>query len=335
MGYIDDKIQNALTDRTGDSPTGDYLETFDEWGMGNGGSWTVPAGGFSWNESGWAFGLDFSGVGSFFGASSKWYSCALLSPRHVLISDHTKPAGSGYSIFFINGSGEVHEAIMDSEELVISDLRLIYLTADVPASYTRYPTLPATYDTQLTYNASDLQDMIDASVPILSPDGLYGKPIVFVDQERKAMIGRVYRIGEGAPNVQNIKVAQHSPTRPERLAYYPDDETLITGDSGGPNWLLVDGELVLLAIAFAAGSIGTWEDHQATSFLTADIRDLVNASMASLHGSTEHQIITFDLAAASVDPNAPLRKRRFHIPQPENEDDVDAVGVAVAGGFRL
>lgn len=285
---IDDRIQAAIDRRTVASPAGSYLETLDEWPAPSDGIWTVPSGGFSWNTACWAAGLDFSGVGYYFGTSNKWYACTLLSERHGLIADHTItiPNITGATVYFINSDGDVHEAVVDSALNVVSDLTLVYFTGAVPAGYAVYRTLPADYDTYLTYDSSDLQDMIDAGAdPIGTPDGLFGKPVVFLDQERKALLSRIYGLSEGVPNVQSIWAAQHSPKRPERLAYWPDSEALVTGDSGGSNWLLLDGELVFIAVAFSAGSIGPWNTYQAASFLTEAIQTLINTAMDTLQGS--------------------------------------------------
>ena len=284
---IDDRIQAAIDRRTVASPAGSYLEIFDEWPMTDGGAWTVPSGGFSWNTACWAAGLDFSGIGSYLGASNRWYTCELISPRHGIISDHTIADIDGDTVYFIDNNGEVHEAIVDSSQNVVFDTTLVYFTAVIPSRYKPYRVMPTTYGENLTYDASDLQDMIDAGVSILSPDGLYGKPVVFLDRERKAMISRIYQIGEGVPNLQRLFAAQHSPTRPERRAYWPDDEDLQgdTGSSGGPQWLLVDGELVLMATTWVPGSVGVWNDYFAAAFLTAAIQTLINTAMDTLQGS--------------------------------------------------
>jgi hypothetical protein len=303
---LDVRIQAEITRRTDASPAGDFLSTLADYGMGESGglSWTEPAGGFTRNTACWAFDLDTSGLGSYYGASGRWYLGTLISPRHMLAAWHTYGLAASDPVYFINAAGQVHQATVAATQRVDianSDHRVVYFTADVPAGYNPYKVCPSNYDSYLTYNAADLADIGN----IVNETGLYGKPQIIFDQQRKALLGRLHRIAEPSTDLEQTNSYNYGAgsNYPEREAYWPASEGLIIGDSGGANMLLVDGELVLVALNWIVIGLGGFHGVASSSVIKAVIQTEINAAMADLDtGSTGYQLTAADFSTPALAP---------------------------------
>jgi hypothetical protein len=280
---LDDRIHAEITRRISSSPSGDYLSMLSNYSPiryiapgdpPHTGEWNAPVGGFVWNTACWANGLDFTGIGSFRAdhAGGRWYVGTLLSPRHFITAKHVAYGlrGSSRDVFedkvhFILADGTEHEAVIqDDSGRVGADLCIFYFTTDVPSTVSYYRILPADYDNYLTYNPDDTVgfELMD------DPDGLYGKPVVYLtgNDERKVCIGRVRRA-----------IDQTLVVPPANESYGADYyETLQTGDSGAPTFLLVKGQLLFLGVHRSA--IGYTDEFACSAVQQAAI----NAAMADL-----------------------------------------------------
>ena len=252
------------------APPADFLKTLTNYGMGEaaGLPWTTPGGGFVWNPDCWFPGLDLSGIGSYYSASNRWYSASAISRRHVLACQHVSlPIGG--KMYFIKPTGAVHVAtIVSRQQIGTSDHYVGYLDADLPADHTFYRLLAPNYDDYLTYDPTDLADIGD-----VAPDGLCGKPIVVFDQQRKMFLARFWKFNSAT----HFTAAVHGPKYPQRVQYFPEGVEL--GDSGAPNMLLLDRELILLGTNHYALGIGYVSSQEC---MTAAQQAGINAAMIAL-----------------------------------------------------
>ena len=340
MGFLDDKIQKAITDRTAENPSGSYLPIWSNYdherdaGV-NPAVWSVPDGGFVLNADCWAAGLNFFGVGTFI-TSTHFFGATLISPRHVIAANHAG-LSAGKVIHFIRADGSVYDATVASSqevtEVTNSDIEIGYLTEAAEVDF--YRVLPKTFDDFLTYDETDMAGIVPPPTNP-TPTGLSGKPFIVLNRLRKALIGRLKRftIGGGNSTIVDGIYNNGNTKYPNRDEYWVPLGLNVQGNSSWPTFLLVDGELVLIGIhTMAFGAIG-WGDgpiqHQEVLGRPSTF-DAINVAMNTLQGNnSDYQLTPFDLRAASIDPRAPLRKLRFPSLTPvPNNSDVDAITTAM------
>jgi len=275
-------IQEEITQRISGDPTGDYLNTLTNYNPVAYDPFPEPEGGFVWNTNCWAADLNWTGVGAW-AEGQYWFAATLISRRHILTAHHCGIDPTDI-VYFIASDSSVYAAEVAAKQQVgTTDFDVAYLTEDVPAGITYYSVVPENYNDYLSYDPTDLGDD-----PPDNPDGLYGKPLIVCDKERKATIGRVFLINQGiSTNADDYKYT-------DREAYW---EGVEPGDSSAPNFLLASGEL-LLAGTNASGNV-----YQVTAtFIDFPGRiAAVNAVMASLDtGSTGYQLTIGDLPDEAV-----------------------------------
>lgn len=208
------------------------------------------------NTSCWAADLDLTGISPWNSQSTATRCGTMISPRHILWSHHSSNyVDDGETIRFVTGDNTVVTRTVDTSlQISSTDIRIGVLTADVPDTIGFYKILP-----------SDYTDVF--------PDRAVGAPLLVVDQEKQAVVHDVVYLGGPGSHGE--------PTDSTRASFY---ELLVSGDSGHPAFLVLDGELVLL------GSHRT-----ATSFphLAAYISS-INTAMTTLGGG--YQLTTVDLS---------------------------------------
>lgn len=195
-----------------------------------------------------------------------------ISPRHVLMATHYSPAVSSTVRFIAADNTIVTRTITDIESLPIEsgfypDLTIGLLDSDLPSSIGFVKVLPAGWEFRLP----------------LSPD-----PVFIVDQDENALVADMNNLTVVSP----FMFGAVSPSDATRLDFY---ETVISGDSGHPVFLIINGELVVVSVLTGVIS-GT---------SVAGYRDELNALMTTLGGGyqlTEVSLAAFDLYSAPAAP---------------------------------
>ena len=167
----------------------------------------------------------------------------LVTPRHILYAAHY-PIPDGDTIRFITADGtvitrtQIKRKIHPNYSPFFPDLVIGVLDSDLPASITPCLVPPTTFEQHF----SNLD---------------YGVPCVCLDQEEKALVTDF----SGADS--NLYRLFREPTDSKRLEFY---EPKISGDSGNPAFMVVNGELVLLTVwTFGGGGAGTNVENQITA----------------------------------------------------------------------
>ena len=332
MGFLDDKVQQAIVDRTVETPSGSFNPIWSNYVHAKDGAnpavWSVPSGGFALNAACWAAGLNFHGVGTWIpaeGAGGTFFiGATLISPRHVITADHLNPklgATPGGALYFIRPDGSAYNATVASGATIAgTDLRVAYLTEDVPNDVQFHRVLPTNYDEFFTFTSADICDLA-----IGTPKPIWGKPVIALDQLRQAFIYGIFG------SEFNLLWANFDCNYPDR-GDYSKTGGIIDGDSGWPTFMLIDGELVVMGTHLTSTSISIYRGGVDNRFVSnAAVFDAINTLMNTLQGSnSDYQLTPFDLRLASIDPRNPLRKLKFPTTAPvPNNSDVDAITTAM------
>jgi len=329
MGQLDDQVRNEITQRIVHSPTGDYYQQFtnytnpdpnDPW------TWAIPpgtpVGGFVWNTDNWANDFDFSGLGHFVGAYGRWYNGTLLSPKHLITAEHVAHGANNHvqvndPIHFIRPDGTLYTATVASLQQAGSyDVHVLQLDADVPSDITWYKVLPTDYADYFVFDGADFCGGELGPYDPANHSSISGKPCITTDQRRWCRVGVIDRT-QSATVLRIDWVSCHVP---DWWEYWSG---VVAGDSGSGTWLPLAGELIYLGLHWTGGVNWIYD----INFMHADTQSAVNTAMAALDPGG------YQLTAAKLRASAGrLRKLRWPALLPaENEDDVEAVGVGLAG----
>lgn len=178
----------------------------------------------------------------------------LISPRHLLTANHAWP---GTAITFVGPDGTMINrtiSLTDSETIAGSDMRISLLSEAVPESIAYCRVLPTDWRDYVT-----VKDL----------------PILAGDQQFQVLSRKAISADNGVVTHQNA-------TRSELV---PFTETIISGDSGSPLWVIVDGELILLGTHGGANGF----------VCVSDRIDEINEAMDTLGGG--YQLDEIDLSA--------------------------------------
>lgn len=186
--------------------------------------------------------------------SQKFGGC-LISPQHLLTATHAWP---GTSIKFIAPDGTVVNrtlSTVDRVSIVGIDMRIALLNEPVPESIAYCRIMPPDWRDYLT-----VKDL----------------PILAGDQERKVLARKAIQAQGGG------YIVHQNATRSELL---PFTESIVSGDSGSPLWVIIDDELVLLGTHWGESGF----------FCVSDFIDEINEAMDTLGGG--YQLDEIDLSA--------------------------------------
>jgi hypothetical protein len=179
------------------------------------------AGTYTRNASCWASTIDLTPISVWNSTGANTRAGVLVSPRHIICAEHFPPA-DGATIRFIKADNTVITKTISSHLTIAgTDIRVCYLDSDVGAGIAYAKVLPSTWAT--TY----LPGVAHRSVPILA-----------TDQEKNALVVDTYNNFSATAGVGFVV-----PSDSHRLAL---NESIITGDSGSPVFMVVSGGLVLL-----------------------------------------------------------------------------------------
>jgi hypothetical protein len=178
----------------------------------------------SWTQKGSP--LDFTGVAGWnddlahhFG-NGFYGGATLISPRHYVTAAHFYLA-NGTKISFLDASGNVViRTVLNSVGVAGTDINIGLLDSDVPSSITYYPLISSTALQNMTVQT--IAETIDV-------------PIVVFNQNGQALIRSMGGIG--------TEISNFTYNAGPRAPFSRD---LISGDSGQPGFIIINGKPVLL-----------------------------------------------------------------------------------------
>ena len=209
------------------------------------------------NPDCWAASLDLTGISPWNQAHANTRAGTLVSPRHVVFAQHyplsTTPGNNAIAFVTADDVTVIRHVVAVTYPAV--DIGVGLLDADVPAEIGFHSVLP-----------TDWADHMWETLRL---------PMLHLDQEEKALVRDMLTLTPTSTYVNH--------TGPSLMLRSQFAEVLISGDSGNPAFLVIDGQAVLMLT-----------HHFATSgpFYTRWFTQ-VNAAMTTLGGG--HQLTEFDL----------------------------------------
>jgi hypothetical protein len=178
---------------------------------------------YNWprNNNCWAKSLDLTGYAACVVPLGGVGGGTLITKKHVLLANHVPYSNSPFMIFFINNNNvSLVYNVMKTKRVANTDILIGELDREVDASLKAYSVLPANY---LQYFGKDINF-----------------PILYSDQERKALIGE-----NGLINTTygSINTLINIPKDSNRAQYF---EPLIGGDSGNLVSTIINNEVVVI-----------------------------------------------------------------------------------------
>jgi hypothetical protein len=177
------------------------------------------------NVNCWVAGLDLTCISPWNSYGINTRAGTLISPRHLMWANHYS-IPNGTVIRFVDADNNVViRSILNSQQIGATDLRVGVLDSDV-AGCSHAKVLPDNW-----------ADYIPSS-------GL-SIPVFILDQEEKALVVDVSSLSSSTKTIFGI------PTDTTRLSFY---ETIVSGDSGNPAFLVIDDQLVVLTVLTYGGA---------------------------------------------------------------------------------
>ena len=179
---------------------------------------------YNWprNNNCWAKDLDLTGYAAAIVPLGGVGGGTLITKKHVLLANHVPYSQSPFMIFFINNKDvSLVYNVMKTKRVPNTDILIGELDREVDASLKIYNVLPANYLKYFDANKINF-------------------PILYSDQERKALIGEngLLNTTYGSNNTL-INISKD----PNRAQYF---EALIGGDSGNIVSTIINNEVVLI-----------------------------------------------------------------------------------------
>jgi len=179
---------------------------------------------YNWprNTNCWAKSLDLTGYAAAVVPLGGVGGGTLITKKHVLLANHVPYSTSPFMIFFINNKDvSLVYNVMKTKRVANTDILIGELDREVDASLKIYNVLPANYLKYFETNKINF-------------------PILYSDQERKALIGEFGGInGSYGSNNTVINLSKD----PNRAQYF---EPVIGGDSGNIVSTIINNEVVLI-----------------------------------------------------------------------------------------
>ena len=211
------------------------------------------------NASCWAAAIDTTCISPWNAYGVDGMAGTLVSPRHVLFANHYRPPANT-SIRFVDGSNAVAtRTITAISQVGSTDISIGVLNADVPSGVNFARILPSNWAAYLPAWANG-----KTTLPVLTTR--YGKP---------ALISEIV--------TPTVGFDLTKPTAAGRVQWW---ESIVTGDSGNPVFLVV-GTVPVLVGVYTYGGFGEGDAvHQHTA--------AINAVMTTLGGG--YSLTAIDLS---------------------------------------
>ena len=159
-----------------------------------------------------------------------------ITPRHAMLAAHY-PLLAGDSLRFIASDNTViTRTVVQSQRIyhngLSTDGQMILLDSDLPASITPCKLFPEGYETYLPAGAST--------------NAAFRLPLLTLDQEEKGIMYDLLEVS----NDPIRSVVLTVPELPDRLAFY---ESVVSGDSGNPQFAAIGTELWIMTCWYGSG----------------------------------------------------------------------------------
>jgi hypothetical protein len=214
------------------------------------------------NTSCWLADLDLACMSVWNSYAGNLRAGALISPRHVMMVKHWQIGIGSVLRFVTNSNVTVSRTLSNVVEIAGADLAVGVLDSDVPGTIGFAKVLPSNITSYITQSGN-------------------GACVVNTDQEKKAIVAEIGN--------WNSQWFNQFPTNTTRLAF---NESIVSGDSGAPMFVIVNGVLVLVSTMSGPGAGIGDAVHQ---HLTA-----INAAMTTLGGG--YQLTQVSLAGFPTYP---------------------------------
>lgn len=178
---------------------------------------------YNWprNNNCWAKSLDLTGYAAAIVPLGGVGGGTLITKKHVLFANHVPYSPSPFMIFFINNNNvSLVYNVMKTKRVANTDILIGELDREVDPSLKVYNVLPANYDKYF--------------------DKVNNFPILYSDQERKALIGEFGGINNSYGSTNTVI---NVPKDINRAQYF---ESVIGGDSGNIVSTIINNEVVLI-----------------------------------------------------------------------------------------
>ena len=192
------------------------------------------------NPALWCADVDLTCISPWNSDSQNRKAGTLITPRHILNAAHYEfPVGTAVRFVAADNTVLTRQVIGRRRHPRFvpnwPDLTVYTLDSDLPASIKPCKVMPANWKNYLVQNT-------------------YNRPPALgLDQEKKALIIDMISGGPSASSTVVDWLTFATPTSSNRLIF---NENKISGDSGSPSFLIVNGELVLLTV-WNSGGAGT------------------------------------------------------------------------------
>jgi len=225
---------------------------------------------YNWprNNNCWAKSLDLTGYCACIVPLGGVGGGTLITKKHVLLANHVPYSSSPFMIFFVNNNNvSLVYNVMKTKRVANTDILIGELDREVDASLKVYNVMPANY---LKYFG-----------------GATNFPLLYSDQERKALIGENGMINTtyGSTNTL-INISKD----PNRAQYF---EALIGGDSGNIVSTIINNEIVVIGAWYMTFGSSAGLATNVPSYIT-DVNNTI-ASMTSGYKVTEADLSGFKM----------------------------------------
>jgi hypothetical protein len=243
------------------------------------------------NTNCWASDLDLTCLSPWNSKGGSLRAGTLITPRHCILAAHFQ-IQKGDSIRFVTKDNvtvrrkviahlinNVNNSSTGGANTYMPDMEIITLDSDVPSTLTPCQFLPANWKNYISNNG-------------------YRIPVLYTDQEEKALVADI-------DYIDYTKLFRTLP--PTKTTRWNLNEGVISGDSGNPMFLVLNGKLVLVGcITWGATASETGSGNAATyyanlpdggTFPELSINDLIVKTDALAGINTGYKITKFDFTA--------------------------------------
>jgi hypothetical protein len=248
------------------------------------------------NTQCWAYDFDLTCVSPWNSTGVNLRAGTLITPRHVILANHFNVKRNDSIRFITKDNQIIQRKVIGGgvlNEGYYPDIHIMTLDSDVPSTIKPCKFLPANYATYIPNNGE-------------------GVPILAFDQEEKALVADIQAIAtSGTPYNFSLKV----PTNSARLNF---NESIISGDSSNPTFMIINGELVLLGV-FTWGGAGSGSSltyfanlPDNGSFPDINLNDVIKlADKSAGIPETNYKVSFFDFTSTSAINEISIQNRVY------------------------
>lgn len=179
------------------------------------------------NTNCWAYGIDLTCASPYNSASGRCRAGTAVTDQHIVLANHFHYS-SGTRVDFVDTDGQtVSRNVIDGTRIGSTDIYICLLDTPLPPTVHPARLLPPDY-----------RDYLGTG---------QGLPVLMLDQDEHAIVGEL-----------TSYLGNTSPHNPIRQLYH---ETIISGDSGDPVFLVFENTPILLYTFYSAGGGPSLTEH--------------------------------------------------------------------------